>query len=119
MNLGPACYDGMFSNCSSLTSAPKLPATTLSAQCYKGMFSYCTALTKVPTLSSTTLTNRCYDTMFQGCSSLQVSDGQTVEATYAWTIPTSGVFEATNSQSDMFLSCAGTRSSNHMPGAAG
>lgn len=37
----------MFSNCTSLTAAPALPATTLAFSCYSNMFSYCTSLSSV------------------------------------------------------------------------
>ena len=39
------CYPKMFYNCTSLTQAPSLPATTLAYACYESMFSYCTGLT--------------------------------------------------------------------------
>ena len=64
------CYSSMFSNCSSLTQAPELPATTLAESCYYGMFSYCTSLTQAPKLPATTLANYCYSRMFRNCSSL-------------------------------------------------
>ena len=64
------CYDGMFFNCTSLTSAPKLPATTLAGSCYNSMFSGCTSLTAAPELKATTLANYCYNRMFKGCTSL-------------------------------------------------
>ena len=35
------CYSRMFSNCSSLTTAPALPATTLADYCYESMFFNC------------------------------------------------------------------------------
>jgi hypothetical protein len=60
----------MFSGCTSLTTAPELPATTLTNYCYQYMFSGCTSLTTAPELPATTLTNYCYDYMFQGCSRL-------------------------------------------------
>ena len=34
----------MFLGCSSLTTAPELPATTLASSCYGGMFSSCSNL---------------------------------------------------------------------------
>jgi len=37
----------MFYNCSSLTVAPCLPATTLTNQCYQGMFRNCTSLSSI------------------------------------------------------------------------
>ena len=64
------CYSNMFSGCTSLTTAPELPATTLASGCYQGMFSGCTSLTIVPVLPVTTLANDCYREMFLGCTSL-------------------------------------------------
>lgn len=64
------CYRMMFKNCASLTSAPSLPATTMAASCYESMFSGCTSLTSAPKLLATTLANLCYSTMFYGCTSL-------------------------------------------------
>ena len=64
------CYCGMFYDCTSLTKAPDLPATTLAQSCYYYMFSGCTALTQAPALPATTLAGSCYDSMFYGCTSL-------------------------------------------------
>ena len=64
------CYNGMFFDCTSLTTAPALPATTLGAYCYANMFRSCTSLTTAPELPATTLTNGCYNQMFYGCTSL-------------------------------------------------
>lgn len=64
------CYSLMFANCTSLTTAPVLPATTLADSCYENMFRSCASLTTAPVLPATTLTNSCYDAMFKGCSSL-------------------------------------------------
>ena len=68
--LADNCYSSMFSGCKSLTSAPKLPATTLALGCYSSMFSDCTSLTSAPTLSATELAIYCYTGMFIGCTSL-------------------------------------------------
>ena len=68
--LPDSCYAGMFSQCTSLTAAPKLPATTLGNSCYANMFEYCTSLTTAPELPATTLAEGCYYYMFQGCESL-------------------------------------------------
>ena len=68
--LADSCYSGMFDGCSSLTTAPKLPATTLANSCYNGMFQGCTSLTTAPNLPATTLAEMCYFGMFQGCTSL-------------------------------------------------
>ena len=64
------CYNKMFENCSSLTTAPELPATTLAKYCYLGMFYGCTSLTIAPELPATTLTASCYSNMFRGCARL-------------------------------------------------
>ena len=64
------CYNSMFQGCTSLTAAPSLPATTLNTNCYYYMFYGCTSLTTAPSLPATTLANNCYNSMFQGCTSL-------------------------------------------------
>ena len=64
------CYNSMFRDCTSLTTAPALPATTLAEGCYQYMFSDCTSLTTAPDLPATTLAGYCYKFMFYGCTSL-------------------------------------------------
>ena len=73
--LAGACYAAMFYNCTSLTTAPELPATTLENSCYFGMFLGCTSLTTAPELPATTLANGCYWQMFSGCTKLKVNQG--------------------------------------------
>ena len=60
----------MFSDCTSLTTAPALPATDLAKSCYSGMFSGCPALTNAPALKASTIKTSCYSYMFYGCSNL-------------------------------------------------
>ena len=60
----------LFSGCTSLTVAPKLPATKLAMSCYYGMFNGCTSLTQAPELPATNLERGCYIQMFQGCTKL-------------------------------------------------
>ena len=69
--LAEYCYYGMFDNCSSLKVAPALPATTLAASCYENMFFCCSNLQEAPELPATNLTNSCYFSMFERCSSLK------------------------------------------------
>ena len=64
------CYSNMFNGCTSLTTAPQLPATTLKNYCYSNMFKGCTRLTTAPELPATTLMSSCYSGMFYGCTSL-------------------------------------------------
>ena len=68
--LADYCYNQMFQDCSSLTTAPALPATTLADSCYSGMFAVCTSLKTAPELPATTLANYCYDSMFYKCTKL-------------------------------------------------
>ena len=65
-----SCYDSMFYGCTSLVTAPTLPATTLVDHCYDSMFYGCTSLATAPALPATTLAYGCYDSMFYGCTSL-------------------------------------------------
>ena len=64
------CFGGLFQDCTSLTQAPALPATTLANRCYQDMFYGCTSLTQAPALPATTLADDCYENMFWGCASL-------------------------------------------------
>ena len=68
--LAEYCCFGMFHGCSSLTTAPELPATTLASNCYRQMFYGCISLTTAPELPATILVDSCYYMMFQGCTSL-------------------------------------------------
>ena len=64
------CYADMFCGCTSLTSAPKLPAKKLADYCYYEMFNSCTSLTSAPELTATELAEACYCSMFYGCENL-------------------------------------------------
>ncbi len=68
--LTESCYESMFECCTSLTTAPELPATELAPGCYSGMFEYCYLLTTAPKLPAKKLANWCYSRMFHGCNSL-------------------------------------------------
>ena len=68
--LADSCYYHMFEGCQSLTKAPELPATTLAPACYRYMFSGCQSLTKAPELPVTKLEGSCYNGMFSDCRSL-------------------------------------------------
>ena len=63
-------FQSLFQGCTSLTTAPALPATTLVNNCYNSMFSGCTSLTTAPALPATTLATNCYLMMFYNCRSL-------------------------------------------------
>ena len=65
-----SCYQQMFEDCASLTTAPELPATTLAVLCYNNMFNGCESLENAPIISATTLAEECCDGMFKNCTSL-------------------------------------------------
>ena len=69
-SLASNCYNNMFYGCTSLTMAPELPATSLASNCYYSMFNGCTSLTTAPVLWATSLAPSCYSNMFEGCTSL-------------------------------------------------
>ena len=71
--LTEGCYFGMFDGCTSLATAPELPATELTEYCYSYMFSGCTSLKKAPALFAKGLAYSCYHRMFSGCNSLTTS----------------------------------------------
>lgn len=70
-SLGISCYQQMFTGCSSLIYAPELPATELKRSCYNVMFARCTKLSSAPDLPATILAETCYHRMFDGCTSLE------------------------------------------------
>lgn len=67
------CFSGLFMECTLLTVAPELPATTLAQSCYAHMFYGCTSLINAPSLPATTLADYCYNAMFLGCISLETA----------------------------------------------
>ena len=88
--LASYCYYAMFKDCTLLTSAPMLPATSFflgggisAAYCYAQMFSGCSSLTEAPALPSTTLSNGCYSSMFNDCVSLTTAPALPAEYMYA------------------------------------
>ncbi len=85
--LANACYYEMFAGCTGLTQAPELPATTMAESCYYKMFLDCTGLTKAPELPATTLASSCYCQMFNGCANLseiKVSFSEWSSGTASW-----------------------------------
>lgn len=64
------CFQGLFSGCRTLVSAPELPATELSVQCYRSMFYDCWALEEAPLLPAKEAVGGCYMLMFAYCTSL-------------------------------------------------
>ena len=103
------CYSSMFYGCTSLTTAPSLPATTLANYCYSSMFYGCTSLTTAPSLPATTLANRCYLSMFYGCTKIKVAVSKSSEYDKEYRIPKSGNgVTATSALIGMFKLTGGT-----------
>ena len=99
----------MFCCCTSLTTAPALPSTTLASRCYYIMFPCCTILTTAPTLPATTLANSCYNAMFYSCTKIKISTTKTGSYQTAYRVPTIGTgFTATNALMNMFTNTRGT-----------
>ena len=101
--LAANCYSGMFSECTSLTTAPELPATTLAENCYGSMFMSCTNLTTVPELPATTLAPICYNNMFNNCTRL------TAAPELPATTLTEGCYES------MFYNCTSLTAAPELP----
>ena len=76
----------LFNECTALTTAPELPATTLNEGCYMGMFQGCSSLTTAPELPALELVSNCYTQIFCDCSKLNY-----VKASFT-TDPTSGPY---------------------------
>ena len=77
----------LFLNCTSLTTPPELPATTLWNYCYQNMFYGCTSLNSLPKLPAIALVTNCYQRMFYGCSNIKLSTTQTWEYQNSYIIP--------------------------------
>lgn len=101
--LTPLCYEKMFSNCTNLSTAPKLPATTLDSWCYSNMFSDCNALTIAPELPADTVKSCSYYKMFNGCTKLK--DAPKLPATKL----------ATRCYDSMFAQCSELETAPNLP----
>lgn len=97
----------MFYGCTSLTAAPTLPATILSAYCYEAMFYNCTSLTTAVNLPATTLQEHCYYMMYGGCTNLKISETSTGSYTYNFRIPKTGTGTTASRAMDYMFSYTG------------
>ena len=107
--LASSCYYYMFFGCTSLTTAPSLPATTLASSCYDSMFRGCTRLTAIPSLPATTLANYCYEFMFFKCTKIKLSTTASGTYTKSYRIPKNGTgTTASGALRSMFSNTSGT-----------
>ena len=82
---------------------------TLADSCYNYMFNGCTSLTTAPSLPATTLAPRCYYSMFNGCTSIKLAISKSREYDKEYRIPKSGNgVTATNALNNMFTRTGGT-----------
>ena len=100
------CYRNLFNGCSSLITAPSLPATIVDELCYAQMFYDCLLLETLPILPASTLADSCYSLMFGGCSKIKLSTTQTWEYQTPYRIPITwtGVDNVGSALSGMFTS---------------
>ena len=97
--MGNFCFRRLF-NESKITTAPDLPALTLSINCYDNIFRDCTELTTpMDELPASSIPNYAYQSMFYGCTAL--TDTPTINATRV-----DGMYAC----SHMFHSCSNIRS---------
>lgn len=77
--------------------------------CYDSMFRGCTSLTTAPSLPATTLADSCYYSMFYGCTSVKLAISKSSEYDKEYRIPKSGNgVTATSALTDMFTRTGGT-----------
>ena len=82
---------------------------TMATYCYNAMFHGCSSLTTAPALPATTLADYCYRYMFYGCTKIKLSTTQTGEYQITYRIPKSGEGTTANSALDsMFANTGGT-----------
>ena len=66
------CFSKLFQGCTSLTTAPDLPATTLANYCYSSMFRDCTGLQNdTPIIYAETMADNCLFLMFDGARNIK------------------------------------------------
>ena len=78
----------MFNGCTSLISAPILPATTLQTYCYTEMFNGCTKLNNVTCLATDISADACTDDWLKGVAA---NGTFTTPSTTGWTEGVSGI----------------------------
>lgn len=99
------CFIRLFYSFNSLTTCPKLPATTLWTYCYRNMFYWCDHLNTLPELPALTVPDQCYNGMFRWCTNIKLSETQTWVYQTPYIIPTTWTGTVwTNSLLNMFNS---------------
>ena len=82
---------------------------SMATNCYAYMFYGCTSLTTAPSLPATTLTTNCYFAMFYGCKKIKLSTTASETYTKSYRIPKIGTgATAENALTNMFVLTGGT-----------
>lgn len=108
-------FEGLFRNTPVISAEHLLlPATTLTNNCYQAMFWDCKSLTTAPELPAKTLTTNCYWYMFAGCSNLNyikcmATNISATQSTDNWTqgVAASGTFVKASSMNDWTIGING------------
>lgn len=103
-----AC-DGNIENLLDYATVASGKHPAMSYGCYSEMFYNCTSLTTVPELPATTLAKNCYYFMFSDCKAIKLSATKTGEYQTPYRIPTRGTgTTATDALAYMFGNTGGT-----------
>ena len=103
------CYNSMFEDCTGLTTAPHLPATSLPKYCYSEMFYWCSNLVQLPYIIGTTMGDMACGYMFYNCSNIKIASSSNSTYTQAYRIPKEDTgTTGTNSLYYMFRYTGGT-----------
>ena len=92
--MGSRCFEQLFKDCSALTSAPYLPATTLSDYCYSEMFSGCTSLTSLTCKATDISANYALSLWLSGISTNGILYVDPSMTGAAWNIPSTWTIQA-------------------------
>ena len=104
-----AVYEQMFRGCTNLKRAPKISIEEVSSSCCARMFMGCSKLNSLPALLPKSTGVSCYQQMFDGCSSIKLSTTQEGEYVNEFRIPASGTGTSGSSgTTDMFANTGGT-----------
>ena len=110
-------FTSLFKGCTSLTRAPKLPATSLADSCYRDMFNGCTSLTEAPALPATSLATSCYRDMFNGCTSLTKAP-EIISSSGASSLVLPATTLSTSCYNGMFNGCTSLTRAPKLPATA-
>lgn len=66
------CFSSLFTGCTALITAPRIPIPTLTTYCYYNMF-YNTSIVVAPELPAMNLAPNCYHAMFSNCKKIEIA----------------------------------------------